>query len=118
MAQVREIEFRAQTVYEGKWVYGFPMHYATPHYDKWTIREPTGLEHDVEPETICEYTGCDDITGRRIYEGDVLAFGADSKSTVRYESGCFYVRHKKRTVCLGCKFVAKLLPVVINNIHE
>lgn len=72
MEQVREIEFRAQTVYDGKWVYGFPMHYANPHYDKWTIREPTGLEHDIEPETICEYTGLHDKHGAKIYEGDII----------------------------------------------
>ena len=115
MEQVREIEFRAKAIHDNKWVYGFPMHYKRPMYEKWTIREPSGLEHDVEESTLGQYTGLTDSKGKRIYEGDVLAFGSDCKSTVTYENGCFYVKYKKRVLCVGCKFVTALLPVVISN---
>ena len=93
MAQVRDIEYRAKTVYDGKWVYGFPMHYTNPHYEKWTIREPSGLEHDVCEETLWQYIGRKDAKGTKMYEGDVFTVNGRYPKLIKYldTSHCFAV---------------------------
>ena len=72
---IREILFRGKPIYEetiigNDFYYGDLCHYANGEV---TIRQPeTGYEMAVVPETIGQFTGITDRTGKKIFEGDII----------------------------------------------
>lgn len=103
----REILFRGKRVDNGEWVYGYlfddgyqnPRHvfvgglmideYKGTACDEWDIN---GIDfYDVKPNTICQYTGLTDKSGKKIFEGDVVQSVLD-KGIVGYEDGCFVIK--------------------------
>ncbi len=73
---MREIKFRGKEINTGEWVYGLYTQgsWIDPNTGKETVRHiiDNGMLHDVEPETIGQFTGILDSMNRYIYEGDVL----------------------------------------------
>ena len=69
---MREIKFRAfDAVGDKGWVYGDLVHYQMVTVDGLEPRVMVG-GYEVDPESICQYTGLKDEIGRDVYEGDII----------------------------------------------
>lgn len=73
---MRQIKFRGKDLNTGEWVYGF--------YSQGSCIDPIsgeeGVRHiikgdvlyDVDPETVCQFTGLLDMYEKEVYEGDIV----------------------------------------------
>lgn len=79
---MREILFRGQRLDTGEWVEGFfsseTFYGHTPNGDRvFIIQKGTGFYCPVDPATVGQFTGSVDKAGKRIFEGDIVSFGAN-----------------------------------------
>ena len=72
---MREIKFRG--LYNGNFVYGNLVHGTIKGEEFFQIDNGDFDSHgvyEVEPESVCQFTGLTDKNGKEIYEGDIVKY--------------------------------------------
>ena len=83
---MREIKFRGKRLDNGEWIYGSLLvsHFKDDKKERYFITRFSGnytFEHEVDPNTVGQFTGLRDKNGRDIWEGDI--FKEDGSGIVR-----------------------------------
>ena len=102
----REILFKAKRIDNGEWVEG--GYFSEPYTDKKFIIcwNSMGLGFnefiEVDPDTICQYTGLTDKNGKKIWENDIVRNKKGDIGVVQWfeEHAAFMIWNKtKNCVC-------------------
>ena len=119
---MREILFRGKRIDNGEWVEGYFVNLSLMHYQKYQpiITDNNAVSYDVDPSTVGQYTGLTDKNGKKIFEGDIMAFtayGFDYVGTVEFADGSFSVMCEHTSPFLD-QAVSKRGAYIIGNMHD
>lgn len=84
----REILFKAKRKDNGEWVEGLPGYDMSGNIAEIETHKSFGdcRIYEINPDTICQYTGLTDKNGKKIWENDICII---EDGTLDEEDGCF-----------------------------
>ena len=109
---MREIKFRGYNKKEKKWFYGLIVDIGAKLAQ--ICPSDTHGSVVVPIETIGQYTGLKDKTGKEIYEGDILSDG-EEENEVRFWNGAFCLNRAAEYEELSMLIMKDY--VIVGNIH-
>lgn len=91
---MREIKFKAKRLDDNSWVFGYFYEengntYIIENRQKESMLN-RNITHQVNPETVCQFTGLKDIVGMDIWEHDMIHFVGFSHAAEVIWSECNY----------------------------
>ena len=69
--KVENIKFKAKNTLCGKWIKGDLVHHKDSD-NVWITDYENQLTSQVDPSTVCQFTGLTDCVGKEIWEGDIV----------------------------------------------
>ena len=86
----RQILFKAKRKDNGEWVEGYYVYCRKRRYILPILNKEIGFDErenewiEIDPGTICQYTGLTDKNGNKIWENDILRIGENEKLMVSW----------------------------------
>lgn len=120
----KDILYKAKRVDNGEWVFGLPIYknyirvFTEHEYedeDGRKVKYSTTKDYQVDPKTMCEFTGLMDKNKNKIFEHDILTV-YNSNYSINFEDGGFTVCKSK--IPLSLCFATEENYVVIGNIFD
>ena len=99
---MREILFRAKRLDNGEWVEGYLYRLEETLNPFIMCKNRNGESFEVDPSTVCQYTGLTDKNGKQIFEGDkitmIFSHGQRTANVVGFRGGSFGLHWKRAGV--------------------